>query len=137
VTEFTVRCVSGRDDWHVTFRRLSLHEHGAIELVAGLALVAAPFALGFGAAALVASLTAGVLLAGLGLSDGMSLSAHMAADTALAAVMVGVAAALAAGGHGLAAVVLASAAAAELALTAGTRWTRPAATRARPRAARR
>jgi hypothetical protein len=106
------------------FRRLSIQEHGAIELLAGLALVAAPFVLGFGPGALIASLTAGVLLAGLGLSDGMSLSAHMAADTALAAVLVGVAAALAAGGDGIAAAVLATAAAAEMALTAGTRWTR-------------
>ena len=70
-------------------RRLSLHEHGAIELLTGLALVAAPFVLGFGPVALVASLTAGALLAGLGLSDGMSISAHMAADTALAAALVG------------------------------------------------
>lgn len=108
----------------MTLRRLSLHEHGAIELLAGLALVAAPFVLGFGPGALVASLTAGVLLAGLGLSDGMSISAHMAADAALAAVLAGVAVALAAGGDGLAAVVLACAAAAELAITAGTRWTR-------------
>jgi hypothetical protein len=127
VTQFTVRCVSARDDWRVMLRRLSLHEHGAIELLAGLALVAAPFVLGFGAAALVASLTAGVLLAGLGLSDEMSISAHRAADTAVAGVLVGTAAALAAGGEGLGASVLACAAAAELALTAGTRWTRPAA----------
>jgi hypothetical protein len=28
-------------------RRLSLHEHGAVELLAGLALVAAPLMLGF------------------------------------------------------------------------------------------
>jgi len=111
----------------VILRRLTLHEHGAIELLAGLALVAAPFVLGFGPAALVASLTAGVLLAGLALNDGMSISAHMAADTALAAALVGVAVALAAGGHVLAAAVLAAAAAAELALTAGTRWTRRAA----------
>ena len=105
-------------------RRLSLHEHGAIELLAGLTLVAAAFLLGFGPVAMVASLIAGVLLAGLGLNDGMSISAHMAADTALAAALVGVAAALAVSGHVLAAIVLASVAAAELALTAGTRWTR-------------
>jgi hypothetical protein len=120
------------------FRRLTLHEHGAIELLAGLALVAAPFVLGFGPGALVASLTVGALLAGLALSDGMSISAHMAADTALAAVLRGVAAALAASGDGLAATVLATAAAVELALTTGTRWTRrsrPAASRARPRTA--
>jgi hypothetical protein len=105
-------------------RRLTLHEHGAIELLTGLALVAAPFVLGFGPGALVASLTAGALLAGLALSDGMSISAHMAADMALAAVLVGLAAALAAGGDGIGASVLAAAAAVELALTAGTRWTR-------------
>jgi len=125
VITFTLGCVCARDDWRVILRRLTLHEHGAIELLAGLALVSAGFVLGFGPAALIASLTAGVLLAGLGLNDGMSISAHMAADTALAAALVGVAAALAVGGHSLAAVVLASVAAVELALTVGTRWTRP------------
>jgi hypothetical protein len=124
VTQVTVGRRSQRNDARVMFRRLSIQEHGAIELLAGLALVGAPFALGFGAAALVASLTAGVLLAGLALSDDMSISAHMAADTVLAGALVGTAAALAAGGDGLAAAVLACAAAAELALTAGTRWTR-------------
>ena len=124
MTTFTLLDAVWADDCGVMIRRLSLHEHGAIELLTGLALVAAPFLLGFEPAALVASLTAGALLAGLGLSDGMSISAHMAADTALAAVLVGLAAALAAGGDGLGAAVLATAAAVELALTAGTRWTR-------------
>ena len=40
-------------------RRLSLTEHGALEMLVGLALVAAPFALGFGPAGLVASMAAG------------------------------------------------------------------------------
>jgi hypothetical protein len=124
VTEFTLQGTRAREHCRVILRRLTLHEHGAIELLAGLALVAAPFVLGFGPGTLIASLVAGVLVAGIGLSDGMSISAHMAADTALAAVLVGLAAALAAGGDGLGATVLATAAAVELALTAGTRWTR-------------
>ena len=124
MTQFTVRDGIARNDGAVMRRRLTLQEHGAIELLTGLTLVAAAFVLGFGPGALVASLTAGVLLAGLGLSDGMSISAHMAADTVVAAVLVGIATALAASGDGLAAAVLAAAAATELALTDGTRWTR-------------
>jgi hypothetical protein len=108
------------------FRRLSLPEHGALELLGGLALVAAPLLLGFGPAGLLASVTAGALLAGLGLADGLPISAHMAADTALASAMLGIAAALAVGGENLAGGVIASVAAGELALGAATRWTRRA-----------
>jgi hypothetical protein len=106
-------------------RRLSLPEHGALELLVGLALIGAPFALGFGPAGLLASMVAGAVVAGLALSDGMAISAHMAADTAVALGMIAAAAVLA-GGDSLACGVLAAAAATELALGAATRWTRRA-----------
>ena len=107
-------------------RRLSLAEHGAVELLGGLLLIAAPLVFGFGPAALVAALVTGALLAGLGLSDGLSISGHMAADMALAIGMVAAAAALAFAGETLPAALLAGAATVELALTSGTRWTRRA-----------
>ena len=105
-------------------RRLSLPEHGAVELLVGVALIAAPFMLGFGPAALLASMAAGAILAGLALSDTLPISTHMAADTLAAAALVGVAVVLAAGGENLAAGILAAAGAGELALGMATRWTR-------------
>ena len=105
-------------------RRLSLPEHGALELVVGLALIAAPLVLGFGPAALLASVAAGAVIAGLGLSENMAISAHMSADLAVGLALIAAGAALGAGGDRLAGAVLAAAAAAELTLTACTRWTR-------------
>ena len=105
-------------------RRLSLAEHGLLELLGGLLLIAAPLVLGFGSSGLVTGLTAGVLLTGLGLADDLPISAHMSADLALAAALLGGAAALTRADEPLAAVLLAAAAAAELALSLGTRWTR-------------
>jgi hypothetical protein len=107
-------------------RRLSLPEHGAVELLVGLALIAAPFALGFGPAGLLASMAAGAVLAGLGLAEELSISTHMAADAFLAAALLAAAVALAASGERTAGGLLAVAAAGELALSAGTRWTRRA-----------
>jgi hypothetical protein len=106
------------------FRRLSLPEHGAVELVVGVALIAAPFVLGFGPAGLLASMAAGAIVAGLALSEGLPISTHMAADTLAAAVLLGLAVALAAAGDSLAGGVLAAAGAGELALGMCTRWTR-------------
>ena len=105
-------------------RRLSLPEHGAVELLVGVALIGAPFVLGFGPAALLASMAAGAILAGLALSDTLPISTHMAADTLAAAALLGVAVALAAAGENVAAGILAAAGAGELALGMATRWTR-------------
>ncbi|HEX5620656.1 MAG TPA: hypothetical protein VFX51_19710 [Solirubrobacteraceae bacterium] len=105
-------------------RRLSLPEHGAVELLVGVALIAAPLLLGFGPAALLASMAAGAILAGLALSDTLPISTHMAADTFAAAALLAAAVALAAGGESLAGGVLAAAGAGELALGMATRWTR-------------
>jgi hypothetical protein len=106
------------------FRRLTLTEHGLIELLAGLALIGTPLILGLGPVALMAGVGAGALVAGLGLADQLPISTHMAADAALAALLLGAAAGFTAAGEPVAATLLACAAAAELALTVFTRWTR-------------
>ena len=107
------------------FRRLSLTEHGLLELLAGLALIGAPLVLGLGLVPLTAGIGAGALIAGLALSEDMPISAHMAADVALGTGLLAAAAALAAAGEPTAATLLALGAAVELALNAATRWTRP------------
>jgi hypothetical protein len=124
VTERTVLVAHRGDDSSAMPRRLSLPEHGAVELVVGLALIAAPFAFGFGPAGLLVSMVAGAIVAGVALSEGMTISAHMAADTAVAFALLGLAVAVATAGDGVAGGVLACAAALELALGVGTRWTR-------------
>jgi hypothetical protein len=48
--------------------RVSLASHAAIDLAAGLAMMAAPFALGFEGPATFIALVLGALIAGLGLS---------------------------------------------------------------------
>jgi hypothetical protein len=106
--------------------RLSVPAHGALELVVGLALLGLAFALGLGAAGLVAAVAAGIAVAGLGLSggDALPLRTHQALDQALIAALGGGALALAIGGQGTATLLLGGAALAELALLATTRWTR-------------
>jgi hypothetical protein len=105
-------------------RRLSLPEHGAVELVIGVALIAAPFVLGFGPVGLLASMTAGALLAGLAISDSLPIATHMAADMLVAAASIALALVLGAAGETAAAGILAAAGAGELALGMATRWTR-------------
>jgi hypothetical protein len=106
------------------FRRLSLPAHGLIELIAGLALIGAPLVLGLGLVPLTAGIAAGALMDGLALADDLPISAHMAADMALGGVLLA-AAVLLAPAEPTAATLLALGAAAELALSAATRWTRP------------
>jgi hypothetical protein len=135
VTALTVRAVIGLTvsppprEKHAgmsTIPRLSVPTHGALELLVGLALLALPFALGLGGAALVLAVSAGVVLAGLGLSgsDALSLGAHQALDQAAAAMLTGLAVAMAIAGEPAGAVLLGAAALAELLLVSGTRWTR-------------
>jgi hypothetical protein len=120
VTDRTEHPGRARDHGQVMLRRLSLTEHGAVELVVGLALIAAPFALGYDAGGLLASMAAGAVLVGLGLSD-PPISAHMTADFVVAALLL----VLAIGsGDRVAGGVLAIAAAGELLLSVATRWTR-------------
>ena len=126
MTERTVRSGPESDDVGVMLRRLSLPEHGAVELVVGLGLIAAPLLLGFGPAGLLASMAAGAILVGLGLTEGLPISAHMTSDIAVALGLMAVSVALAGGGERAAGGLLAAAAASELALSLGTRWTRRA-----------
>ena len=126
MTERTVRFGPESDDVGVMLRRLSLPEHGAVELVTGLGLIAAPLLLGFGSAGLLASMTAGAILVGLGLTEGLPISAHMTSDFVVAIGLMAVSVALAGGGERAAGGLLAAAAASELALSLGTRWTRRA-----------
>jgi hypothetical protein len=123
---FTVDRSLRRDDVLVMIRRLSLTEHGLLELLAGLALIGAPLVLGLGLVPLTAGIGAGALVAGLALAEDMPISAHMAADLALGAALLAAAVALTAAEETSAATLLALGAAAELALSAATRWTRPA-----------
>ncbi|HEX8105206.1 MAG TPA: hypothetical protein VF533_21480 [Solirubrobacteraceae bacterium] len=106
------------------FRHLTPPVHGLFELLAGLALVIAPFALSVGPAGLVLSLGFGVLLVGLalGAEDGLPVSAHVAFDQALVIGLAGAAVALVAVDEGAAALVLAGVAAFELVLTLTTRY---------------
>jgi hypothetical protein len=124
VTHRTLESGLERDDCRAMLRRLSLQEHGAVELLVGIALMAAPFVLGFGPAGLLVSMPAGAVIAGLALSDGLPVGTHMTADTLTAAALLAAAVALAAGGESLAGGVLAIAGAGELALGMATRWTR-------------
>jgi hypothetical protein len=121
-----VRFGATSDDVVVMLRRLSLPEHGAIELVVGLGLIAAPLVLGFGPAGLLASMTAGAIVAGLGLTEGLPISAHMTSDFFVALGLMVAALVLAGNGERAAGGLLAAAAASELALSLGTRWTRRA-----------
>jgi hypothetical protein len=105
-------------------RRLTLTEHGVLELLGGLLLIGLPLVLGLGPVALMAGVGAGSLVAGLGLSDGLPISTHMAADFALAIGLLAAAVILSGAGEPIAATLLACAAAAELALTITTRWVR-------------
>ncbi len=106
-------------------RRLTLTEHGVLELLGGLLLIGAPLVLGLGLVPLAAGIGAGALIAGLALADDLPISAHMAADTAIGTGLLAAAVALTAAGEPTAATLLALGAVAELALSAVTRWTRP------------
>lgn len=105
-------------------RPIALPLHGLLELLCGLALVVAPFALPVGPAGLVLLLGFGVLLVGLslGAEDGLPASAHLAFDQSLAIGMAGAAVALALGGEAIAALPLAAVGAVELALSLTTRY---------------
>src|SRR5436190_3227439 len=108
-------------------RLISLPTHAVLELVIGVAVLAAPFALGFGPAGLVVSVALGALIVGLALSaapeTGTSVAAHFAYDRAVAFGLVVGALALALADDSVAAVFLAGAAVAQTALNLITRYT--------------
>lgn len=111
--------------------RLSADAHGAFEVTLGPAVMAAPFALGLGEAAIAAGVVLGAILLGLGLSAAgdrrpVPLSAHAGMDYALAAAAIAAGVAIGAGtGEALATIFLAGVGTVITALTAATRFSAP------------
>lgn len=111
--------------------RIPLSVHGALEVLAAPAIMAAPFLLGFGQAATAVCFFVGVLLLGLALQvegSGRSvpISAHAGFDYALAVVaLIGGLAIGVASGEWTATAFLVGVGAAQVALTASTRFSVP------------
>lgn len=108
-------------------RLFSLPTHAVIELISGLALMGAPFLLGFGAAGTVVAVAFGILIVGLALggAEDIPVSAHIAIDQALVIAFLAGAVALVLAGDSAAGAVFLAAGVAQLVLTATTRYTRP------------
>lgn len=112
----------------MTRKAIPASAHGALEMLAAPAIMVAPFVLGFGVAATVVAVSIGVLLLGLALqletpSRSVPLSAHAGFDYAIAAAAV--AGGLAVGltvGEWYATAFLVGVGAAQVALTASTRF---------------
>ena len=109
-------------------RLISLPTHAALELAGGLALMAAPFALGVTAAGLVAAVFVGAIVVGLALSaatadgSGLPIAAHFAFDRGIAVGLLGGSLALGLAGDTAAAAIFAAAALAQTALNLTTRY---------------
>jgi hypothetical protein len=120
-----LECVTGS-------RTIPYGAHAAIELVAAPAIMAAPLLLGFGEAAAVAGFAIGALLLGLavqapGPRRTVPISAHAGVDYMLAAVaaVAGLAIGVATG-EWAQGIFLVGVGAAQVALTASTRFSVPA-----------
>ena len=111
-------------------RQRTIHGlHSAVELAVGVALLAIPFALGFAAPGLVASVALGALLIGLALAGtsasgraSLAPSVHADLDLGMAIGLLAAAVVLGLGGHGVAFAVLVVSGVIELVLTAVTRY---------------
>lgn len=113
-------------------RLISLASHGALEMLAGILTMTAPFVLGFGAAATVLAVLVGAAMIGLALSatsgePGVSrgtlpIASHHAADHGLALGIAGSAAVVAIAGDSTAAIALAAIAVLYGALNLSTRY---------------
>ena len=116
------------------FRLISLSTHALIEMLLGLALIAAPLALGFGPAGLVVGVALGVLLTGLalGAAEDFPISAHLTADYALIGALLAGSLALSTVGESLAAITFLVAGVIQLTLALITRYSRGAARSAAP-----
>ena len=110
------------------FRLMSLPSHGAMELLSGLGLMAAPFVLGFGAAGTLVAVVVGTLVVGLALSAAVAdtgavdVAAHYAYDLGVVVGLLGAGVVVAAAGDGLAATTFLAAAAAQMGLNVTTRY---------------
>ena len=107
-------------------RSLSLPTHSALELLGGLALLAAPFLLGAGPAGLVASISLGALIVGMALAgpDALPISAHQSFDLMLVAALAGGGVGLMLAGDPAGGLGLAVVGALQLTLLTLTRWVR-------------
>ena len=107
-------------------RGVSLPAHGTIELIAGLAALAAPVIFGFGAAGIVVSVVVGALLMGAGMSLqgrlGPGVSWHGGFDSALVILTAVAALGLAIAGDRGAAAFMAVLVAIQAVLTFTTRY---------------
>lgn len=114
-----------------TLRLISLPVHGALEMLVGFFLMAAPLALGLSTAAAVFGVVVGAVIVGLALSSTgaeaegrhtITVATHHAFDYGLVTGLLGAAAILGFAGDRLAAVLFATAALAQLALNVTTRY---------------
>lgn len=112
-------------------RLISLPAHGALEMLLGFALMAAPIALGADLAGAALGIVLGALLVGLSLSSTgeeaagrrpLAVSTHHAFDYGLALGLLGAAVVLGAAGDAVAAAIFAAGALAQLALNLTTRY---------------
>jgi hypothetical protein len=106
-------------------RLIPLPIHSAVEMLVGLMLGVAPFALGLSTAAAFVGVVAGVLIVGLALQSidaNVRIGAHHAADQGLALGLAAAGAVMAAAGDGPAAALFAGTAVAHLLLILATRY---------------
>jgi hypothetical protein len=109
-------------------RLVPLHIHGALEAVFALVVMAAPFALGFEATAMVATVTLGALMLSVALATHageeslLPISIHAVLDTMFALAMAAAAVGFAIAGDATATVFLAVSGVALILLTSLTRY---------------
>ena len=106
-------------------RLIPLPVHAAIEMLVGLAIGIAPFALGLSTPAMIVGVVAGALIVGMavGLDDHPMVSAHLAADQGIAFGLAAAAAVMAFSDDAIAAVLFAGTAVGHLFLILATRYT--------------
>jgi hypothetical protein len=111
-------------------RLIPLPLHSALEMLLGIAVGAAPFALGLSAGATIVGVVAGVLLVGLALQSvdtgtgaSVAISAHLAGDQGIALGLAAAGAIMAVADQALAAGLFAGVAIAHLLLILATHYT--------------
>ena len=111
-------------------RIIPLPLHSALELLLGIGLGVAPFALGLSAAATIVGVVAGVLIVGLALQSldtgvGVSapIAAHLAGDQGVALGLAAAGGVMAFSGDEIAAALFAATALLQLVLISSTRYT--------------
>jgi len=111
-----------------SLRLISLPAHGAIELLAGLVTMVAPFVLGFGPAGSVVAVALGAVIVGLSLATAsteqgsMPISAHFAFDRGIVIGLLAAGLVLGLAGDAVAALSLSLIGAALLLLSLSTRY---------------